>query len=492
VSSETNFQHVLPAWLELASKTDVSLGLDPSEAFQRAVKLLNDLRSGQASAEGWVPEADQVEVLHALVALICQPEPADPKAALSDLELVFNQVSALPWPPEEFGGPRELLASCAFQAWRVARRFSEPPEIEKWLVRRRANSDVLALAGHALAVPRHERVEQTPELKLEDPELLLCVGEILRSRLETAPLQARDDAEFFYGFIDKPIRPISEHDECEYFLGELALTAGTASRFLCHIDQAKLWFQRAEANFALVQNADAHWARVAYQRLALAVEERRFQEVLDLAPVWAETFTKLGMPEDALKCHFLESAACWEIGEYGRAIEVHKRIYAQAESSASTRLLAQAAGNLVRYHAALGERDEALSYARKALPLMQQLGSHVPMVKLRWNVGELLRKQGNRAAALEAYRQAQTEARELGLRGDLAAMHLVVADLLLEVGQEAQAEREIRAALPIIEEEKMVPEGIAALSLLRESLRRQQIDHGALRDLHRHLEDRHR
>jgi tetratricopeptide (TPR) repeat protein len=116
----------------------------------------------------------------------------------------------------------------------------------------------------------------------------------------------------------------------------------------------------------------------------------------------------------------------------------------------------------------------------------------VNLVKLQWSMGDLLKEQGKRAAALEAYQQALGGAGELGMRGDVAAIHLVVADFLLEAGEDAQAEREIRAALPIIEEERMLPEGIAALSLLRESLRRQQIDHQALRDLHRHLGDRPR
>jgi hypothetical protein len=69
------------------------------------------------------------------------------------------------------------------------------------------------------------------------------------------------------------------------------------------------------------------------------------------------------------------------------------------------------------------------------------------------------------------------------MRGEVAALHLVVADLLLNQGAEAQAEWEIRAALPIIDEEKMVPEGMAAYALLRESVRRRKIDQNALRDV---------
>jgi hypothetical protein len=48
---------------------------------------------------------------------------------------------------------------------------------------------------------------------------------------------------------------------------------------------------------------------------------------------------------------------------------------------------------------------------------------------------------------------------------------------------------EVLAALPIIDEEKMVPEGFVALSLLRESLRQQKINRQALRDLHGYFEE---
>lgn len=72
---------------------------------------------------------------------------------------------------------------------------------------------------------------------------------------------------------------------------------------------------------------------------------------------------------------------------------------------------------------------------------------------------------------------------------DVAALHLVIADVLLDSGQERQAEWEIRAALPVIDRLKMVPEGFAAMSLLRESLRRRSIDRQALRNVHGYFEE---
>jgi hypothetical protein len=97
--------------------------------------------------------------------------------------------------------------------------------------------------------------------------------------------------------------------------------------------------------------------------------------------------------------------------------------------------------------------------------------------------------EGRLSLAIDAFRVAQKEFLDLEMPGDVAAIQLLIADLLLDSGQEAQAEWEIRAALPVIDELKMVPEGIAALSLLRESVRRRKIDRQALRDLHGYFDE---
>jgi hypothetical protein len=62
------------------------------------------------------------------------------------------------------------------------------------------------------------------------------------------------------------------------------------------------------------------------------------------------------------------------------------------------------------------------------------------------------------------------------MQADVAAVHLIVADLLLELGQDKRARWKIQAALPVIEEKKIVPEGMAALTLLRQSLRNHRIN----------------
>jgi tetratricopeptide (TPR) repeat protein len=350
-----------------------------------------------------------------------------------------------------------------------------------------AEGQAAALA--ILATPIAQRLERAVELHLEDSEQLLAVAEQLRRLVEVEPARAREEAEFFYRFLEDPLRPIGVFDERDYYLGEFAYIAGGACRILARRDESRRWFELSEASFVLSHNASAHIARVAYQRLALKVEERDFGSVLELAPRWVECCSRLGLAEEALKCRFLEAHALKETERLEQAKQAFGSIKEEAKSRQLDRLAAIAGQNLFQIHAFLNEVEPAVMEAREAGVVLGRLNNRVNLAKLQLGVGYLLRSQGRPGESIEAFRDAQGQFAELEMHADVAATHLVLADLLLDAGQPAQAEWEIRAALPVIDELKLVPEGIAALSLLRDSLRRRQIDRQALRSLNGYFED---
>ena len=341
-----------------------------------------------------------------------------------------------------------------------------------------------AAARRILDVPFAQRVSRAKALHLEDPETLLAICSSLRERIDTDPVGARDESEFFYHFIETPKRDIGLFDERKYFLGEFALLAGAACRHLSRRDEAWLWFDRSEAGFRHTVNAAADLSRLAYQRLAERMEERHIDVVLELLPSLEESFRELGMADDALKCRFLEGLALMETDELPRAADVFHTICREAETLGNEKLLATGYANLAHIYGAMGEADGALEASRLAIPVLQRLNDRIVLAKIQWGLASLLREKGHLIAAVDAYRQAQEQFEALGMRADIAALNLVVADLLLEEGQHAEALREISAALPVIDELKMAPEGMAALTLLRESARRQEINRAALRELH--------
>jgi tetratricopeptide (TPR) repeat protein len=344
-------------------------------------------------------------------------------------------------------------------------------------------------AEAVLATPIEERPRQFQELHLEDPEQLLSLCALLWGLGEVEPARARDEAAFFYGFLEEPKRSIGIFDERDYYIGEFALIAGGACRILSKREEAKRWFDLAEASFVLSHNASAHIARLAYQRLALKLEERNFNSVLELAPRWVECFERLGLAEDALKCRFLKAHVLKETERLDEAKQAFRSIKADSEARGIDRLAAMAGQNLFQIHVFLNEVEQAITEAKEAVSVLARQNNRVSLAKLHLGVGFLLCGQRRLPEAIEAFRESQHQFAELEMRADVAAVNLILADLLLDAGQAAQAEWEIRAALPIIDELKLVPEGIAALSLLRDSLRRREIDRQALRSLNGYFEE---
>lgn len=336
-----------------------------------------------------------------------------------------------------------------------------------------------------LATPIPERTGKAKELLLEEPSTILFLLGHLAGLMEISPTTVRDEAEFLYWFIAKPKRKIGVLDERAYFLGESALVAAKGCRDLSRRDEMRRWLDRSEAGFRLSAMHVEDLSRLAYERLVLYLEERRFDEVLELLPELFETMVGCEMGEEAVKARFLEGLALRETGRLKESVDVFEKICEWAPSLKNgENLLALAYVNLGQIHAALGEPERSLEMARRAAPVFHRLNNLFGLAKLQWTIGDTLRAQRDLPAAVQAYREAQERFRDLGMRADVASLHLVVADLLLELGQDRQAEWEIRAALPVIDEEKMVPEGMAAYGLLAESVRRRQINRQALRDVH--------
>ncbi len=346
-------------------------------------------------------------------------------------------------------------------------------------------------AEKVLATPFERRYEAAASLLLEDPETLLSLCLLLRPKLDSTPSVARDEAEFLYRFIETPRRAIGLFDEREYFLGETALLAGTACRQLSRREEAYVWFDRAEAGFRHTINASADLSRLGYQRLAERLEERQFDVVLEMLPALVESFRQLEMHDDALKCRFLEGLALLESDELAGAVRVFDEIVIEAERLGNARLLGTAYASLTNIYAMMGNAEAAAAASAKAIPVLRRLDDRVALAKTQWGLATLLRETGQIAASIEAYRTAQAEFEAIGMRADVAALNLVIADLLLETGLDRDAQRAIAAALPVISELKMAPEGMAALQLLRESARRQEINRQALRDLHGYFEELH-
>jgi tetratricopeptide (TPR) repeat protein len=351
------------------------------------------------------------------------------------------------------------------------------------------SSDEYRRARAALEVPFSERLTKATSLALDDPDVLLSIAKCVKDLLDSSPPDCKAEAEFFYRFVESPRREIGLFDERVYFLGEFALLAGTSCRYLSLGNEARLWFDRSESAFRQSVSATADLSRLAYQRLALRMAERELDAVLELSPSLIDSFLRLGMREDELKVRFLQGLALMESERVAEAIELFEEVRRVAVEINAEKLIGLADVNLTQLYGLHGNAVRAIEASRRAVPMLERLGDRVGLAKVQWGLGILLREQGDVEASIHAYSSAQDQFRGLEMRADIAAIDLVIADMRLEQGRETEAIALVARALPILDEFEMVPEGMAALALLRESVRQHRLNRSALRELHGYFDD---
>lgn len=350
-------------------------------------------------------------------------------------------------------------------------------------------------AGQALEEAREylsllaaDGILERRETLIGRPDVLLSVCAILREQVERGPSLVSEEAIALYRSISASGRPLGSFDEKDYFLGEAALLAGMACRLLGKRSDAELWLDRADAGFRHTVNPSPLLANVTYQRLALRCETGRYEDVIELAPMLGTSFAKLNMLREQAKCVYLEGLALKESGNHETATTKFESLHRMSVVETDPGLVALALMNLADIHAADGKDDLAEASYSQALPLMKRAKRPAAIAHLNSVIGEILGRQGRLGDSINAYRAAIDGYEALGMRTWVAFLRVVLAQAHIEAGQPRQAEWQVLAALPTIDEEKMVPEGFAAVALLRESVRLRKTDPGALRELREHLQ----
>jgi tetratricopeptide (TPR) repeat protein len=348
--------------------------------------------------------------------------------------------------------------------------------------------DAEAAARGYLDIPGDVKSDDDRQRFLGSPDVLLALCSILRGRRDLAPAMVLGQAAEIYNWVSRTEFELGLFDERDYFLGETGLLAGIASRHLGRRDEAFLWLDRAEAGFRHTMNPAPGLANVAYARLALRFEMGRYEDVLELAPSLENSFAKLRMGVERAKCRLLRAMTLKQTGQHAMAIEVLDQLRAENETSGDPLLVARVLAELGDSQQLEGRLDLAMAAFQEALSLLQEHEVSLAKADLKLYVGGIHKALGSLAEAADAFRAAQRDYQALGMRALSAYTHLVVAETLLEMKREREAEWEILAALPTIDENHMVPEGFAALALLRESVRRRSTDTSALQQLKAQLQ----
>jgi tetratricopeptide (TPR) repeat protein len=318
-------------------------------------------------------------------------------------------------------------------------------------------------------------------------EVLLAACNILRERINSTPAEVGVAASALYARLQETQPRLGLFDERHFVMGELAWLAGNGCRLGGRQEDAERWLDRSDANFRHTVNPAPLLARVSFSRLSLRYDMHRYDEVLEFLPSVSLSFEKLGMQLDLAKTRFLEALALKESGRPDAAVEVLERLTGDGVLESEPGFLGMAFVNLGDLRAQDGDFDQALTSYGRAHALLKNANHAYAIAHLKVSVADTLQRQGKNGAAIEAFREAVASYEAIEMSTWVAFVRLHLAEALLQAGRAREAEWEILAALPTIEEQKMVPEGFAAVALLRESVKQRKTDPGALLELRQYL-----
>lgn len=353
----------------------------------------------------------------------------------------------------------------------------------------RSRLEAVAVAAKYLSRPGEER-RQSIESTYGDPDVLMALCGLLRERVNEDAATVLTEARSIFDWITAQPDGIGFFDERDYFLGESSLLAGCATRLLGDRSEAELWLDRADAAYRHTINPTPNLARVSYIRLTLRYDMHRHREVLELVPSVALTFEKLAIYSELVKCWLLEALSMKALGLSARAVSRLEALIARPEFDGEATFRALAMLNLGNLRSEEGKLDRALQAYQEALPILSATNNRTALADLKGMVGDTLRSMGQLSQAIAAYRQAVEEYVNVGMKTRVAYFRIVTAEALLEAGRSREAEWEILAALPTIDEQEMAQEGLVAVALLRESVGKRRTDTGVLAHVREHLEAR--
>jgi tetratricopeptide (TPR) repeat protein len=317
---------------------------------------------------------------------------------------------------------------------------------------------------------------------------MLALCSLMRKSRDLTPATVLEDASDIFRWVSRPNCEIGLFDERDYFIGETALIAGGVCRQLGRREEAFLWLDRAEAGFRHTMNPAPGLANVAYARVTLRFEMGRYQDVLELTPSLEASFKKLRMNVEAAKCRLLMATTLKISGEQSRALELLSDLPEDRALEAEPFLRARILSEVGDLHQLLGDFGDAAGAFREALLLLQGKETSAAGADLKIYLGAAYKASGSLQGAVEAFRAGQRDYLALEMQGLVAYTHLLIAETLLEMKRDREAEWEILAALPMIDQMKMVPEGVAAVALLRESVSRRNPNVRALQELRDRLQ----
>ncbi len=439
-----------------------------------ADRIRFDLRTRQPVSIDPRNQDEASDALHALVTRLSEDCAGCPELVLEEAEAIGSVVAAIRWPDDEMEERGLLSRSFAFIAWRAARILGLAYRAQGWEseYRRSFRKSLSWDVAESIFESEGGSSPAFSDVARSDAEGLFQVLLYLEDQREADPKKTSVVAEDIYQSLHGRRLPKDLHS---FLLSEAARVVGGALRQISEPDHLKRWCDLAESHLENDPNPSPSLTRIAFLRLASLYEQSRYELAAAGAPPLEKSFANFGMEEDRVKCRILWAASLKLLGRFQEALEVLQPIRdcgSQIPPSLYGWILLHS-GDL---HQICGHYAVALQELGEAEHLLRESKQFTGLADVHSMISCVYRSHGMLREALELLKSSCDEHARLGMKALEAVNRMLIAETYLAMGLPHEAEKEIRTAIPVFEDQAMLADGVVALNLLREAIRRQEVD----------------
>jgi len=475
-SNESDLVGLISSWVAASRGVNLDLGSRVSVAINQALDIRRDIARGGTFRFDVSHSAKDPDLLHALCRLLMDDCVESPRTTLDQAGPVAELISASQWPQDDLEEREGLLCSLAFAAWRAARILDLSRDVHHWESEYRRffqGSLSWEVAETTLEAARLSR-EAVTEMLTSEPEAIFQALLYLKDHGEADPENVAASATWFYGSIETGLLKVPP-DLHSFFLGEAARLVGNALRLVGKPADVERWTRLAEVHFRSDCNPNPALARVTLLRMALSYDQNRWNFIEKAGPELDLFFAELGMEEDRTKARIAWAASLKLTGRLEEALEILEPLR-HARERIRPGLYGWVLLHSGDIHQLRGNYRLALEELIEAASLLGEGRQLTGLADVNSMISTIFRSHGLLDEALQLLKSSCEEHARLGMKSLEANNRILIAETYLAMCRPKEAELEIRATLPTLQEHAMVAETVVALNLLAEAIRRQQLE----------------
>lgn len=457
----------------MSSESEVVRVLTAAKQFLRVkrppFRTRNDDRSFSVSSKRLEPSAAELLRVSEEVRELMFANPST-FLTLDRAARLFDMLAAANWPQDLFGERYEVCMLLSFVAWRHASALKLERESQEWL--RVADSVALepSVASDSLAsflyLPESAKSARLYSAFLLDSADIFAALAILRRDRTRQPKRCIEVSISIRSWLLRASESNFPHDEREFFLGELAFLTASIHRAVGKRSISVYWQGIARAHFRHIPGNRPLRLKVYALRL---LGERDMHRLRSLQPRLiniSNQFGEFGMYHEQLCARVALAFVQKARGENDGALSSLLELSNECRFSSEEGILAVCLGNAAEIYGLQDDRQRSVGMFREALAAAFR--SRDPLVEGSvWsNVGSQELFCGRAHSAVSALEESLSCYQRGGAGSWIGYIRIMLGEALVSADRVEDGREQILLAVPVIQRENMIPEGIHALKLL--------------------------